>query len=88
MRKKIYNIKNRFIKLKEEKIDNIILITLPNLENITLNKLSKYITLNIIIIVLNYLGLIYLTYRGINIFVAKILIEIVFIIINMLRKML
>ncbi len=52
------------------------------------DKLSKYITLNIIIIVLNYLGLIYLTYRGINIFIAKILIEIVFMIINMLRKML
>ena len=48
IKKKIYNIKNRFIKLKEEKIDNIILITLPNLENITLNKLSKYIRVNCI----------------------------------------
>ncbi len=48
IRKKIFNIKNRFMKLKEEKFENNILVTIPNLENITLNKLSKYIKVNCI----------------------------------------
>lgn len=41
--RKFLNFKNKFSKLKEDKFDNIILITLPNIENYTLNKLSKYI---------------------------------------------
>ena len=43
IRKKIYNLKSKFVKLREEKIDNITLITIPNIENKTLNRLSKYI---------------------------------------------
>ncbi len=47
-RKQICNIKNKFLKLKEEKFENIVLLTIPNLNNITLNKLSKYIKINCI----------------------------------------
>lgn len=47
-KEKIYNIKNKFMKLKEDKFENIVLITLPNLKNTTLNKLSKYIKVHCI----------------------------------------
>lgn len=38
----INKIKKRFIKLKEEKIEDRVLITIPDIENKTLNKLSNY----------------------------------------------
>lgn len=43
IKSKIYKFKNKFIKLKEEKIDNGDLLILPNLEQYTYEKLSKYI---------------------------------------------
>ncbi len=41
--KKIYKLKYKFIKLKEEKIENGELLFLPNLEKYTYEKLSKYL---------------------------------------------
>lgn len=46
IRKSMFIIKNKLMKLKEEKFENIILITISNLEKYTLNKLSKYIKVN------------------------------------------
>lgn len=42
LKKRLFRIKNRFVKLKEDKFENIILITLPNIEIYTLNKLLNY----------------------------------------------
>lgn len=46
-----FNLKKKFSKIKEEKYEDKILIKLPNLENKTLNKLSKYIKQNCICMV-------------------------------------
>lgn len=43
LKNKIYNLKYKFIKLKEEKIENGELVFLPNLEKYTYEKLSKYL---------------------------------------------
>lgn len=51
IRKKMFSIKSKLMKLKEERFENITLITIPNLENYTLNKLSKYIRVNCICMV-------------------------------------
>lgn len=45
------NFKTKFSRLKEEKYEDKILVKLPNLENKTLNKLSKYIKQNCICMV-------------------------------------
>lgn len=43
IKKRIFYLRNKFSKLQEDKFENIVLITIPNMENYTLNKLSKYI---------------------------------------------
>ncbi len=43
LKDKIYKLKYKFIKLKEEKIENADLLFLPNLEKYTYEKLSKYL---------------------------------------------
>lgn len=47
-KKRMFYLKNKFTKLKEEKFEDNLLISLSNLENYTLEKLSKYIKLNCI----------------------------------------
>lgn len=48
IKNKIFNIKNKFVKLKEEIFENIVLISIPNIEKQTLNKLSRYIKIKCI----------------------------------------
>ena len=42
-KKRFFKLKNKYSKLKEERFENLVLITLPNIEEYTLNKLLSYI---------------------------------------------
>lgn len=48
IKNRLYKFKNKFVKLKEEKIENGNLLILPNLEKYTYEKLSKYIKIKCI----------------------------------------